>query len=125
MRRCIPSHAPRCYIVSRQGAARALRRLRVIDDSSDVMMFRCPMTNVRFLDVRPILIDMISFESTLQADRWHNAPAPWWRPILCWVLHRLALWERKVRRLMAFANACGLDGFRRLELGRAYHRLSP
>jgi hypothetical protein len=111
-----PSYASRCYIISRQGAARALRRLGVIDDSSDVMMFRRPMTSMRFLDVRPVLIETTNAESTLHADRWHNAPAPWWRPLLSWAPHRLALMERKARRFIAFLRAQGFAGFRRLEV---------
>jgi glycosyl transferase, family 25 len=111
-----PSYSARCYIISREGAVRILRRLRRIDDSLDVMIFRRPMTNLRFLDVRPIVVGITGAASTLQADRWHNAPAPWWRPFLSWAPHRLALIERKARRCATFLRVLGPDGFRRLEV---------
>ncbi len=110
-----PSYSARCYVLSRRGAAQALRRLRVIDDSADFMIFRRPMTGMRFLDVRPIAVGITDAETT-QRDRWHDAAAPWWRPILSWAPHRLALMERKVRRYVVFLRALGPGGFRRLQV---------
>jgi glycosyl transferase, family 25 len=111
-----PSYSARGYIVSRRGAARALARLRLIDDSVDVMLFRRPRTALRFLDVRPGVVGMTGAESTLHAERWHGAPAPWWRPALSWAPHRLALMERKLRRYVGFLRALGPGGLRRIEV---------
>jgi glycosyl transferase, family 25 len=111
-----PSYSMRCYVVSRHGAQRVLRHLRRIDDSVDVMVFRRPMTGMRFLDVRPVVAGVTGAESTLHADRWRNAPAPWWRPILTWAPYRLALIERKARRYLTFLRTLGPGGFRRLEV---------
>lgn len=111
-----PSYSTRCYIVSRPGAARVLRRLRVLDDSADVIMFRRPMTTMRFLDIRPNPVGLTDAESTLQADRWFNAPVPWWRPILSWAPRRLAVIGPRLRRYAAFIHALGPSGFRRLEI---------
>jgi len=110
-----PSYSARCYILSRKGAGNALRRLRVIDDTPDHMLFRRPMISMRFLDVRPILVGLADHKTT-QRDVGPDAPAPWWRPILGWMPHRLVLWDRKVRRYLAFVRALGLGGFRRLEV---------
>lgn len=111
-----PSYSARCYIISREGAARVLRRLRRIDDSLDVMIFRRPMIELRFMDVRPSVVGLTGAESTLHADRWHNAPASRWQPLLSWVPHRLALIERKARRYAAFLRVFGPRGLRRLEV---------
>jgi GR25 family glycosyltransferase involved in LPS biosynthesis len=110
-----PSYSARCYVLSRRGAANALRRLRVIDDTTDFMIFRRPMTSMRFLDVRPIVVGLTGAETT-QRNWGRDAPAPWWRPILSWAPHRLVLMDRKVRRYLAFARALGAGGFRQLEI---------
>jgi hypothetical protein len=110
-----PSYSARCYILSRKGACQALRRLRVLDDTADYMLFRRPMTRMRFLDVRPIVVGVTDAKTT-QRNYGPDAPAPWWRPILSWMPHRLVLWDRKVRRYLAFVRALGLGGFRRLEV---------
>jgi glycosyl transferase, family 25 len=110
-----PSYSARCYVLSRKGAGNALRRLRVIDDTADFMIFRRPMTSMRFLDVRPIVVGLTGAETT-QRNWGRDAPAPWWRPILSWAPHRLVLMDRKVRRYLAFARTLGAGGFRRLEV---------
>jgi GR25 family glycosyltransferase involved in LPS biosynthesis len=110
-----PSYSARCYILSRNGATQALRRLRVLDDTADYMLFRRPMTRMRFLDVRPIVVGVTEAKTT-QRHYGREAPAPWWRPILGWLPHRLILWDRKARRYRAFVRALGLRGFRRLEV---------
>jgi glycosyl transferase family 25 len=110
-----PSYGASGYVVSGEGAERLLRRLDVIDDTSDVMMFRSPMTIGRFLDVRPNLVARAEFDSLLHADRGRNAQMAWWRPLASWGPHRLALIRRKVRRYVAFGRAWGFGGFRRTE----------
>ena len=110
-----PSYSARCYVLSRRGAGNALRRLRVIDDTADFMIFRRPMICMRFLDVRPIVVGLTGAETT-QRNWGRDAPAPWWRPILSWAPHRLVLMDRKVRRYLAFARTLGAGGFRRLEV---------
>ncbi len=110
-----PSYSARCYVLSRKGAGNALRRLRVIDDTTDFMIFRRPMTSMRFLDVRPIVVGLTGAETT-QRNSGRDAPAPWWRPMLSWAPHRLVLMDRKVRRYLAFARTLGAGGFRRLEV---------
>ena len=96
-----PSYSARCYILSRNGAGQALRRR--------------PATRMRFLDVRPIVVGVTDAKTT-QRSYGRDAPAPWWRPILSWMPHRLVLWDRKVRRYLAFVRALGPSGFRRLQV---------
>ena len=110
-----PSYSARCYVLSRKGAGNALRRLRVIDDTADFMIFRRPMTSMRFLDIRPIVVGLTGAETT-QRNSGRDAPAPWWRPIVSWAPHRLVLMDRKVRRYLTFARTLGAGGFRRLEV---------
>lgn len=59
-----PSYSARCYILSRNGAGQALRRMRVIDDTADYMLFRRPATHMRFLDVRPIVVGVTDAKTT-------------------------------------------------------------
>jgi GR25 family glycosyltransferase involved in LPS biosynthesis len=110
-----PSYSARSYVLSREGAIRALRRMRVIDDSADLMLFRRPLPSMRFLDVRPVPVTLTD-AGTTQRERWRDAPAPAWRPALSWLPHRLVLMERKIRRYIAFVRAVGPDGFCRVRV---------
>ena len=108
-----PSYSMRCCVLSREGALRALRRLRVINDSADVMLFRHPPPSMRFLDVRPTPVTLTD-AGTTQRERWREAPAAPWRPALSWLPRQLALMERIIRRYIAFLRAVGPRGFFRV-----------
>ena len=110
-----PSYSMRCCVLSREGALRALRRLRVINDSADVMLFRHPPPSMRFLDVRPTPVTLTD-AGTTQRERWREAPAAPWRPALSWLPRQLALMERIIRRYIAFLRAVGPRGFFRVRV---------
>jgi GR25 family glycosyltransferase involved in LPS biosynthesis len=115
---CVPLHpgyGAGAYIVSRAGAERILKRSKFVKDSLDVQFFRRPDPFMRFLDVRPFPIQINNeFPSFLAAQRWANVPVSRMRAKASWLPHRLILWDRRIRRLVAFVNAQGISGFARL-----------
>ena len=109
-----PSYSTRAYIVSIAGARRVLARSPHVEYSSDVYLFRAPHPATRFLDIRPFPVGTTNVASTLAAERWAQAPASAWRPLLTWLPHRTMLMGQRVRRLVAFLRSQGIGGLRRL-----------